>query len=112
MVAQKDIKLGQRRRDTLKYMVWNYQDTYFQVAKINTIQNLISLATNFGWCMQQYDVKSAFVYGDLKKEVYIDPPLAFNGYLYKNQMCRLKKILYGLKQSTRPWFSRFTKVMQ
>lgn len=62
--------------------------------------------------MQQYDVKNAFLHGDLEEEVYMDPPPGFNGSLSKGQVCRLKKALYGLKQSPRAWFSRFTKAMQ
>lgn len=90
----------------------DYQDTFAPVAKMNTIRILISLAANFGWFMQQYDVKNAFLHGDLEEEVYMDSPPGFNGSFSKNQVCRLKKALYGLKQSPRAWFGRFTKVMK
>ena len=45
----------------------DYQDTFAPVAKINTIRILISIATNRDWPMQQFDVKNAFLNGDLKK---------------------------------------------
>jgi hypothetical protein len=61
--------------------------------------------------MQQYDVKNAFLHGELEEEVYMDPPPGFNHSLLPNQVCRLKKALYGLKQSPRAWFERFTKAM-
>jgi len=61
--------------------------------------------------MQQYDVKNAFLYGELEEEVFKDPPLGFSHSLLPNQVYKLKKILYGLKQSPKAWFERFTQAM-
>jgi len=61
--------------------------------------------------MQQYDVKNAFLHGELEEEVFMDPPPGFSHSLLPNQVCRLKKALYGLKQSPRAWFERFTQAM-
>ena len=58
--------------------VIDYQGTFALVAKMNTIRILFSLSANLGWCMQQYDVKNAFLYGELEEEVYMDPPSRFN----------------------------------
>jgi len=68
---------------------------------MNTIRILFSLSANLGWCMQQYDIKNAFLHRELEEEVYMDPPLGFSRSLLPNQVCRLKKALYGLKQSPR-----------
>lgn len=89
----------------------DYEETFAPVAKMNTIRILFSLSANLGWCMQQYDVKNAFLHGELEEEVYMDPPPGFNHSLLPNQVCRLKKTLYGLKQSPRAWFGRFTRAM-
>jgi len=64
---------------------------------MNTIQILFSLSANLGWWMQQYDVKNAFLHEELEEEVYMDPSPGFNHSLLPNQVCRLKKALYGLK---------------
>ena len=63
--------------------------------------------------MQQFDVKNAFLHGELFEEVYKDLP---QGCLVSEKQSqkvyRLKKSLYGLKQSPRAWFGRFTKSMR
>ena len=53
----------------------DYQDTFAPVAKINTIRILISIAANRDWPLQQFDVKNAFLNGDLEEEVYMELPL-------------------------------------
>ncbi|RVW92914.1 Retrovirus-related Pol polyprotein from transposon RE1 [Vitis vinifera] len=59
----------------------------------------------------QLDIKNAFLNGDLEKEVYMEIPLGFEGSMAKNQVCKLQKSLYDLKQSPRAWFDRFTKAV-
>ena len=77
---------------------------------MNTIRILLSLAVNFDWELQQYDVKNAFLHGELEEEIYMSIPPEFNES-DGNKVCRLKKALYGLKQSPRAWFGKFSKVM-
>ena len=52
----------------------DYQETFAPVAKLNTVNVLLSLAANQDWSLLQFDVKSAFLNGDLMEEVYMDPP--------------------------------------
>ncbi|KAH9751848.1 retrovirus-related pol polyprotein from transposon RE1 [Citrus sinensis] len=90
----------------------DYTDTFAPVAKINTIRILLSLVVNLDWPVQQFDVKNAFVHGDLSEEIYMDLPPGCSGPERLNQkVCKLKKSLYGLKQSPRAWFGKFTKAM-
>ncbi|CAL8151232.1 unnamed protein product [Prunus armeniaca] len=97
---------------TQRYGV-DYQETFALVAKINTVRILISLAANLDWPLHQFDVKNAFLHGDLEEEVYMDPPLGCNlSSESKHYVCKLKKSLYGLKQSPRAWFGRLTKSMR
>ncbi|CAL2271615.1 unnamed protein product [Prunus armeniaca] len=91
----------------------DYEETFALVAKINTIRVLLSLATNLDWPLHQFDVENAFLHGDLEEEVYMDLPPGCNPASdKKNQVCKLRKSLYGLKQSPREWFGRFTKSMK
>ncbi|GAU47849.1 hypothetical protein TSUD_404260 [Trifolium subterraneum] len=91
----------------------DYTEIFAPVAKVNTIRVLLSLAANFDWLLQQFDVKNAFLHGELTEEVYMELPLGCNiPEACEKKVCRLKKSLYGLKQSPRAWFGRFTKSMK
>ena len=85
---------------TQTYVV-DYLETFAPIAKMNTIRILLSLAANFGWKLQQFEVKNAFIHGDLNKEIYMEVPLEVSSTKEKGVVCRLNKALYGLKQSPR-----------
>jgi hypothetical protein len=55
----------------------DYAETFAPVAKLNTIRLLIALATEHHWRLHQLDVKSAFLNGELKEEVYHTQPEGF-----------------------------------
>ena len=90
----------------------DYQETFAPVAKLNTVRVLLSIAVNRDWPLLQFDVKNAFLNGELIEEVYMDIPPGFESNLTKGKVCKLQKSLYGLKQSPRAWFDRFTKVLK
>lgn len=87
----------------------DYDETFAPVAKMNTIRTIISIAANRNWKLFQMDVKNAFLHGDLQEEVYMEIPPGFNSRETEGKVCKLKKSLYGLKQSPRAWFGRFRK---
>ncbi|GJR11586.1 putative RNA-directed DNA polymerase [Tanacetum coccineum] len=90
----------------------DYSETFSPVAKIDTIRVLFSIAANQGWPLHQFDVKNAFLHGELKEEVYIEGPPGFSQHFKHGEVCKLNKSLYGLKQSPRAWFGRFTLAMK
>ena len=89
----------------------DYQETFSPVAKLNTVRVLLSLAVNLNWSLHQLDVKNVFLNGDLE-EVYMHIPVGIETTSNFNDVGRLQKSLYGLKQSPRAWFERFTKVVK
>ena len=75
----------------------NYQEILSLIAKLNTVRVLLSLAANLDWPLHQFDVKNAFLYGDLEEEVYMDILLGFETSSKTIGVCKLQKALYGLK---------------
>jgi hypothetical protein len=61
--------------------------------------------------LEQLDVKTAFLHGELEEDIYMDQPEGFVISGKENLVCRLKKSLYGLKQSPRQWYKRFDSFM-
>ncbi|KAL4360740.1 hypothetical protein GQ457_04G014980 [Hibiscus cannabinus] len=90
----------------------NYQETFSPVAKINFIRVLLSISANRDWSLHHLDVKNAFLNGELEEEVFMDLPPGSEKKFGEDKVCRLKKSLYGLKQSPRAWFERFGKVIK
>ncbi|RVW92973.1 Retrovirus-related Pol polyprotein from transposon RE1 [Vitis vinifera] len=90
----------------------DYQEIFAPVAKINSIRVLLSLTVNSNWPLHQLDVKNVFLNGDLEEEVFMSPPPSFEESFGVGKVCKLKKSLYGLKQSPKAWFERFGKVIK
>jgi len=67
---------------------------------------IIALAAQKGWRIFQLDIKSAFLYGELSEEVYIEQPRGYDIQGREHLVYKLHKALYGLKQAPRAWFSR------
>ncbi|CAL9023435.1 unnamed protein product [Prunus brigantina] len=82
----------------------DFNETFAPVARLDTIRTLIALAAQKGWKLYQLDVKSAFLNGVLKEEVYVDQPDGFVTTNYEDKVYKLKKALYGLKQAPRAWY--------
>ncbi|GJS73693.1 putative RNA-directed DNA polymerase [Tanacetum coccineum] len=74
------------------------------------VRCLIALSIKNSWPLYQIDMNNAFVYGDLKEDVYMELPL---GYYDKDEtrVCKLVKSLYGLKQAPRQWNEKLTTTL-
>ena len=57
------------------------------------------------------DVKSAFLNGHIKEEVYVEQPLGFKDHKYLDHVFKLNKALYGLKQAPRAWYERLSSFL-
>ena len=69
------------------------------------------MAAMCSWPLFQLDIKNAFLHGDLAEEVYMEQPPGFVAQGESGLVCRLRRSLYGLKQSLRAWFGRFSSVV-
>ena len=90
----------------------DYSETFSPVAKLNTVRVLLSLATNLDWPLHQLDVKIAFLHDNLDEEVYLEVPPEYTESIETKNFCKLERALYGLKQSPRAWFERFSSAMR
>ena len=61
------------------------------------------------WPLHELDVKNASLNGNLEEKVYMEIPPGLETSFNNNRVCKLKKSLYGLKQSPRAWFDKFAK---
>ena len=87
-----------------KYKI-DYDETFAPTAKMTTIRTLIFVVAVQQWSLYQLDVKNAFLNGYLSEEVYIHPPPRLSPPL--GLVCRLRRALYGLKQSPHAWYTHF-----
>jgi hypothetical protein len=83
----------------------DFFETYAPVVRADTIRTLLATANAKDWAMQQFDVKTAFLYGPLEEEVYMTQPEGYQDGT--GRVCKLQKGLYGLKQSPRQWNGLF-----
>ena len=79
----------------------DYSDTFSPVGKMTSVRLFISLVVTHNWDLHQLDIKNVFLHGDLQDEVYMEQPLGFVAQGEIGKVCRLRKSLYGLKQSPR-----------
>ncbi|GMI87287.1 cysteine-rich RLK (RECEPTOR-like protein kinase) 8 [Hibiscus trionum] len=79
---------------------------------MSSIRTIPSLAACYDLEVEQMDVKTAFLHGDLEEELYMEQPEGFVAQGKEDYVCRLKKSLYGLKQAHRQWYKKFEYVME
>lgn len=97
---------GMRQRKGL-----DYDDTFSPVVKQVSIRLVLTIATSLNWKMHQLDVSNAFLHGFLKEDVYMSQPQGFIDHTRPSHVCKLKRALYGLKQSPRMWFHRLKEFL-
>jgi len=81
----------------------DYTETFAPVARFEAIRLLISYVVNHDIILYQMDVKSAFLNGVIEEEVFVKQPSSFEDPKHPDHVYKLKKLLYGLKQTPRAW---------
>lgn len=115
----------------------DYSEVFAPVLRFDTVRFLLSVAASRDWELQQFDIETAFLNGDLEEQIYMEFPSmpnelkrSISAYLRKhpnhpnneklvemmnkknNHVLKLKKALYGLKQASREWFKKFRKLLK
>ncbi|GKV11817.1 hypothetical protein SLEP1_g23036 [Rubroshorea leprosula] len=86
-------------------------EIFSPVVKMPSIRVILALAASLNLEIEQLDVKTAFLHGDLEEEIYMKQPEGFEVQGKKNLVFKLKKSLYGLKQAPRQWYHKFDSFM-
>jgi hypothetical protein len=90
----------------------DFDEIFSPVVKMSSIRVVLSLAASLDLEIEQMDVKTAFLHGDLEEEIYMEQPEGFRVKGKEDYVCQLKKSLYGLKQAPRQWYKKFESVME
>jgi len=86
----------------------DFEETFAPVARLEAIRVLLAFACYKGFKLFQMDVKSAFLNGEIKEDVFVEQPPGFESSQFPNHVFKLKKALYGLKQAPRAWYERLS----
>nr|GFA87835.1 retrovirus-related Pol polyprotein from transposon TNT 1-94 [Tanacetum cinerariifolium] len=87
----------------------DYDETFAPVARIEAICLFLAYAAHKDFTVFQMDVKTTFLNGILKEEVYVGQPTGFVSKQYPDHVYALDKALYGLKQAPRAWYDERLK---
>nr|GEU33865.1 retrovirus-related Pol polyprotein from transposon TNT 1-94 [Tanacetum cinerariifolium] len=82
----------------------DYDEVFALVARIEAIWLFLAYASFKDFVVYQMDVKSAFLYGKIEKEVYVCQPPGFEDLNFLEKVYKVEKALYGLHQAPRTWY--------
>ena len=86
----------------------DFYETFASVVKPMSYKAIFAIAAAHDLEIEQMDVKTAFLYGDVEEEIYMQQPKGMEDARYADLICKLLKALYGLKQSPRVWYKTLT----
>ncbi|GKC88659.1 putative ribonuclease H-like domain-containing protein, partial [Tanacetum coccineum] len=82
----------------------NYDEVFAPIARIEIIRLFLAYASFMGFIVYQMDVKSAFLYGTIKDEVYVCQPPSFEDPQFPDKVYKVEKALYCIHQAPRAWY--------
>ncbi|KAG8480232.1 hypothetical protein CXB51_024818 [Gossypium anomalum] len=89
----------------------DFTDVFSPVVNHSSIRALLGNVAMHDLELEQLDVKTAFLHGELEEDIYMQQPEGFIVSEKEDYICLLRKSLYGLKQSPRQWYKRFDSFM-
>ena len=89
----------------------DYDETFAPISRMESIRILLALACHLRFKLYQMDVKTAFLNGLLKEDVYVAQPKGFIDPHFSDYVLYLKKAFYRLKQAPRAWYDRLTQYL-
>ncbi|GJS10204.1 retrovirus-related pol polyprotein from transposon TNT 1-94 [Tanacetum coccineum] len=89
----------------------DFEESFAPVARLEAVRIFVAYAAHKSFPIYQMDVKTAFLNGPLKEEVYVAQPDGFVDPDHPDKVYRLRKALYGLKQAPRAWYDELSKFL-
>ncbi|GJV38271.1 retrovirus-related pol polyprotein from transposon TNT 1-94 [Tanacetum coccineum] len=89
----------------------DFEESFAPVARLEAVRIFVAYAAHKSFPIYQMDVKTAFLNGPLKEEVYVAQPDGFVDPDHPDKVYRLRKALYGLKQAPRAWYDKLSKFL-
>nr|GEY30163.1 hypothetical protein [Tanacetum cinerariifolium] len=86
----------------------DFEESFAPVARMKAIRIFLAYAAHKGFTVYQMDVKTAFLHGSLKEDVYVCQPKGSIDAGHPSHVYKLKKALYGLKQAPRAWYDELS----
>ena len=90
----------------------DYDETFSPVAKLKSVRIMLAIAAFYDYEIWQMDVKTAFLNGFLKEELYMMQPEGFVDPKNADKVCKLQRSIYGLVQASRSWNIRFDEMIK
>lgn len=92
----------------------DYTETFSPVVRYDSLRVLLAIVTEKDLELVQFDVRTAFLHGELKEDIYMEIPEGLTVKKEENQdvVCKLNKSLYGLKQAPRCWSEKFREFLK
>jgi len=87
----------------------DYEETFAPVVKFDSIRTLLAISAAKNLKLYQFDVKTAFLHGNIEETIYMEQPY---GFAKDNRVCKLNRSLYGLKQAPRQWNKRIAEFLE
>lgn len=88
----------------------DYTETFSPVARFASIRAILAISVAENLVLKQFDIKTAFLNDQLEEAIYMSQPEDYDDC--NGRVCKLNKSLYGLKQASRCWHLKFTKLLQ
>lgn len=89
----------------------DYNEVFAPVAKQTTFRTLLTVAGKHQMHVKHFDIKTAFLNGDIEEDLYMVQPEGFSDKNQDHLVCKLNKSIYGLKQSARAWNTKLNKIL-
>jgi len=84
----------------------DYTEIFSSIVKFKTIHMILVTVVQYDLELEQLDVKTAFLHGDLDELIYMEHPVGYVNKHHPDYICLLKKSFYELKQSLRQWYKK------